>query len=297
MSFSNGEQQLRQQREEQQQSMQQMQSLLSSMATLTEEMRHSNRSSGTSPSRDYRSDNTSRGRGQGRRGGYNNRAGNRRSQTPDGACFYCHELGHFKRDCPKLNNSPGSKPPTQNKQTERKSVTMNVPEDQATEGPSNGFTVVGTIGTAQLLRVQVKIQDKLVTALIDTGSEVTIMQDKVFDSLKEKPYVIKETLMHGAGREMQMTCRITNPTLFSIQDLLFNHNLYIAPIDCEMLLGHDFLASNNVILNIGQGYMSINDKTVKLVLGGETPSAQPSVSRITIPSSVVVPPNSVMRMN
>ncbi|CAG2244041.1 unnamed protein product [Mytilus edulis] len=64
-----------------------------------------------------------------------------------------------------------------------------------------------------------------------------------------------------------------------------------------MLLGHDFLASNNVILNIGQGYMSINDKTVKLVLGGETPSAQPSVSRITIPSSVVVPPNSVMRMN
>ncbi|VDI71144.1 Hypothetical predicted protein [Mytilus galloprovincialis] len=52
-----------------------------------------------------------------------------------------------------------------------------------------------------------------------------------------------------------------------------------------------------LILNIGQGYMSINDKTVKLVLGGETPSAQPSVSRITIPSSVVVPPNSVMRMN
>ncbi|CAG2188305.1 unnamed protein product [Mytilus edulis] len=291
------EQQLRQQREEQQQSMQQMQSLLSSMATLTEEMRQSNRSSGTSPSRDYRSDNTSRGRGQGRRGGYNNRAGNRRTQTPDGACFYCHEQGHFKRDCPKLNNSPGSKPPTQNKQTERKSVTMNVPEDQVTERPSNGFTVVGTIGTAQLLRVQVQIQDKLVTALIDTGSEVTIMQDKVFDSLKEKPYVIKETLMHGAGREMQMTCRITNPTLFSIQDLLFNHNLYIAPIDCEMLLGHDFLASNNVILNIGQGYMSINDKTVKLVLGGETPSAQPSVSRITIPSSVVVPPNSVMRMN
>ncbi|CAG2234677.1 unnamed protein product [Mytilus edulis] len=43
--------------------------------------------------------------------------------------------------------------------------------------------------------------------------------------------------------------------------------------------------------------MSINDKTVKLVLGGETPSAQPSVSRITIPNSVVVPPNSVMRMN
>ncbi|CAC5371668.1 unnamed protein product [Mytilus coruscus] len=291
------EQQLRQQREEQQQSMQQMQSLLSSMATLTEEMRQSNRYNGTSPSRDYRADHTSRGRGQGRRGGYNNRSGNRRTQIPDGACFYCHKQGHYKRDCPELNNSPGRQPFKQNNQTVRKSVTINVPEDSVTEGPSNGFTVVGTIGTARLLRVKVQVQDKLVTALIDTGSEVTIMQDKVFDSLKEQPYVIKETLMHGAGRDMQMTCRITNPTLFRIDDLLFSHQLYIAPIDCEMLLGHDFLARNNVILNIGQGYMSINDKTVKLVLGGDTASAQPSVNRITIPTSVVVPPNSVMRMN
>ncbi|CAC5392021.1 unnamed protein product [Mytilus coruscus] len=105
------EKQLRQQREEQQQSMQQMQSLLSSMATLTEEMRQSNRSNGTSPSRDYRADHTSRGRGQGRRGGYNNRSGNRRTQIPDGACFYCHKQGHYKRDCPELNNSPGRQPP------------------------------------------------------------------------------------------------------------------------------------------------------------------------------------------
>ncbi|CAC5356821.1 unnamed protein product [Mytilus coruscus] len=269
--------------------MQQMQSLLSSMATLTEEMRQSNRSNGTSPSSDYRADHTSCGRGQGRRGGYNNRSGNRRTQIPDGACFYCLKQGHYKRDCPELNNSSVRQPPKQNNQTARKSVTINVPEDSVTEGPSNGFTVVGTIGTARLLRVKVQVQDKLVTALIDTGLEVTIMQDKVFDSLKEQPYVIKETLMHGAGRDMQMTCRITNPILFRIDDLLFSHQLYIAPIDCELILGHDFLASNNVIFNIGQGYMSINDKTVKLVLGGETPSAQPSVNRITIPTSVVVP--------
>ncbi|CAG2234718.1 unnamed protein product [Mytilus edulis] len=52
----------------------------------------------------------SRVRGQGEGGGYNNRAGNRRTQTPDGACFCCHEQGHYKRDCPKLSNTPGRQP-------------------------------------------------------------------------------------------------------------------------------------------------------------------------------------------
>ncbi|CAC5413923.1 unnamed protein product [Mytilus coruscus] len=170
-------------------------------------------------------------------------------------------------------------------------------EDPVVERPSNGFTVVGTIGTAELLRVKVQVQGKLVATLIDTDPEVIIMQDKVLDSLQEKPYVIKETLMHGPCRDMQMTCRITNSTLFRIDDLLFSHQLYIAPIDCEMLLGHDFLGSSNVILNIGQGYMFINDKTIKLVFGVETPSATPTVNRITIPTSKVVQPNSVMRMN
>ncbi|CAC5426265.1 unnamed protein product [Mytilus coruscus] len=80
---------------------------------------------------------------------------------------------------------------------------MNVPE----EGATNKFTVVGTIWSAQLFR------DKLVNSLVETASKVTIMQDKVFDSLQEKPYVIRETLMHGAGRDMQMTCKITYPTL------------------------------------------------------------------------------------
>ncbi|CAC5386691.1 unnamed protein product [Mytilus coruscus] len=43
--------------------------------------------------------------------------------------------------------------------------------------------------------------------------------------------------------------------------------------------------------------MSINNKTIKLVLGGDTPTATPIVNRITIPTSIVVPPNSAVRMN
>ncbi|CAC5418879.1 unnamed protein product [Mytilus coruscus] len=102
---------------------------------------------------------------------------------------------------------------------------------------STGGASVGTLGSAHLFRCVVKIQNKEVNALIDTGSEVTILKDSVFDALTQKPYIIRETTMHGAGRDMRMTCRITNPTEFSIELLAFKETLHVAPIDCDMLIG------------------------------------------------------------
>ncbi len=142
---------------------------------------------------------------------------------------------------------------------------MNVPG--MIDGPANGTSVVGNIGSAQFLMVKIQIQDRLVTALIDKESEATIMQDKVFDTLPSKPYVLRETIMHGAGRNMQVTCRITNRTEFGIEDLLFSHQLYVALSDCEMLQGCDFLSRNGIVIYTGNKHITVQGKTINIILG------------------------------
>ncbi|CAG2232013.1 unnamed protein product [Mytilus edulis] len=163
-----------------------------------------NRSSNYSPRRNY-------GRGRGRRNNSTDRQQNRRGYDT-GECFYCHKQGHYKRNCPdlrRINNRQQTKQLTPNKniQDERRVEfdDDNLVHDEQ-EKTSTGGTSVGTLGSAHLFRCVVRIQNKEVNALIDTGSEVTILKDSVFDALTQKPYIIRETTMHGAGRDMRMTC-------------------------------------------------------------------------------------------
>jgi len=52
-----------------------------------------------------------------------------------------------------------------------------------------------------MLREDVHIQ-KVLKAIVDTESEITIIKDSVFDKLYQKLVVMRERTMHGAGRGM-----------------------------------------------------------------------------------------------
>ncbi|VDI12859.1 Hypothetical predicted protein [Mytilus galloprovincialis] len=112
------------------------------------------------------------------------------------------------------------------------------------EGVVSGISTVRSLGSAKLFRVEVYIAGKKVLALVDSGSEVTILKDKIFDTLEPKPYVIRETTMYGAGTNMTMPCRLTSPIKFKIGDIQFNQQLYVAPVSCDMILGCDFIMHN-----------------------------------------------------
>jgi predicted aspartyl protease len=61
------------------------------------------------------------------------------------------------------------------------------------------------LGTAKMIRIGVDIQNQKVNAIIDTGAQVTILNDQIFDQLPSKPYTEREAQLHTAGREMSIT--------------------------------------------------------------------------------------------
>ncbi|CAC5409096.1 unnamed protein product [Mytilus coruscus] len=114
----------------------------------------------------------------------------------------------------------------------------NFVQDETKETSTKGASVC-TLWSANLFWCVVIIQNTQVNTLIDTGSEVTIIKNSIFEALPQKPYIIRETIMRGAERDMRMTRRITNPTEFSIQLLTFKETLHITPSDCDILIGAD----------------------------------------------------------
>jgi hypothetical protein len=59
-----------------------------------------------------------------------------------------------------------------------------------------GTATVNYLGTARMIRIEVDIQNQKVNAIIDTGSQVTILNDQIFDQLPSKPYTERETQLH-----------------------------------------------------------------------------------------------------
>ncbi|VDH93039.1 Hypothetical predicted protein [Mytilus galloprovincialis] len=153
--------------------------------------------SSRSPNQD-RSNNYSPRRNYGRGSRRRNNSGDRRYTRPgyyNNECFNCHKQDHYVKDM--------------------------------SEGVVSGVSTIRSLGAAKLCRVEVDIAGRKVLALVDSGSEVTILKDTIFDTLEPNPYVIREATMYGAGTNMTMPCRLTSPIKFKIGDMQFNQRLQL----------------------------------------------------------------------
>ena len=215
-------------------------------------------------------------------------------------CFYCKKKGHLIKDCPNLEKKPTAK----NKQVTfsdeeekppraRECYPKVTQEESSDDDHTDGSASVKQLGKAKMLRIQVSVNGVMSNAIIDTGAQVTILSDKIYETLTPKPSIIKETSLHAAGRDMKMLCSITEPISMKIGDMKFTQEFYIAPLDCDMLIGLDFLEKYQATINISQLTLNLNGRTLNLTYGTQL---IPSVHRVTVSSRTIVPPNSVVRL-
>ena len=76
---------------------------------------------------------------------------------------------------------------------------------------------------------------------VDTAAQVTIISDWVFDSLQRKPEKIRDVKLLTAGRDLAISGKVVEPVRLKIGERWYMENVYVVPIDQEMLLGFDIL--------------------------------------------------------
>ncbi|VDI75819.1 Hypothetical predicted protein, partial [Mytilus galloprovincialis] len=158
-----------------------------------------------------------------------------------------------------------------------------------------GVVTVCRLRSGSVFRVPVKVQGQSLFAVVDTAAEVTLISEEVYKSLKVVPPVLKEVIMHTAGRGMQMNGFIVGPTEIQLGARVMEANIYVAPISDDMLLGFDLLREEGVALDMLEGHLKIGDEVIPMTSGAV--GQVPREANVLLDKTVTVPPNSVMRVS
>ena len=88
---------------------------------------------------------------------------------------------------------------------------------------------------------------------------------------------------------------VVGPVRLKIGTQWYSENVYIAPIEQDMLLGFDILFHRGKsVLNMAKGTLTFDDQEISLDIGSQ--GGTPYVARVTVAKRQVIPPNSVMRV-
>lgn len=148
--------------------------------------------------------------------------------------------------------------------------------------------------TNTLFRIPIKIQHLEIDAVIDTAAQVTIISQTVFDKIGNDIPILKHVTLRTAGKDMKMTGFVAGPILIKMGDREICENVYVAPIDNDMLLGKDLMTKYSAYINIPDMYISIGGQTLYMTCK-ETHT--PRVSKVTVSRLTKIPPRCVMTVS
>jgi hypothetical protein len=101
--------------------------------------------------------------------------------------------------------------------------------------------------------VEVEVQGVTVEAVVDTGAEVSVLSKRVYDELDPKPPIKQYVTLTQAGENAKMSGSITGPVEMRLGSTGYSGDLYVAPLQDQMLIGMEFLHRRKARLDLENG--------------------------------------------
>lgn len=161
-----------------------------------------------------------------------------------------------------------------------------------------GEMFVRRMKSSSNIKIKVDINQVPVEAVIDTAAQVTIISNKLYESLIPKPPILKRVVLYAAGRDLKMTgCKI-GPVNISIGSQAYqNVEVYVAPIKDNMHLGLDFLYQQKNIIDLNDGKLDIGQERITMsTCSNDSGNELFQISNVIISNSTIIPPCSAVQL-
>ena len=143
--------------------------------------------------------------------------------------------------------------------------------------------------------VPVQIEELKIDAVLDSAAEVTIISDRVYESMSAPPGKLYDVRLDTAGRQLSMRGFVAGPFKLKIGRSLYEGQVYVAPIEQDMLFGVDIMKKGSAAIDMGRNVFRFKGQEISMN-NQEGGDQNPQVARITVAKRIVIPPNSAAQV-
>ncbi len=169
-------------------------------------------------------------------------------------CYACHKFGHIAKNC---RNSNSNNANTSNATTVKKDIAPNTKEQPKQSETSLVNSLICTLPMAKdksMLMIDVLIKNKVFKAILDSGTEVTLMKTSVAEQLNLELgkysgpdlYSVSGDSLDSKGElELDLTIRVDN----SLKHTINMNVIVVDELPADLLLGLNFCTKMGLLLD------------------------------------------------
>ena len=146
--------------------------------------------------------------------------------------------------------------------------------------------------------VKIVVQDQTVEALVDTGAQVTIISERVYQKMLNPPPCIGKVKLRMANGDISQIGKKVGPVRVKLGKRWYAFPVYVARLDAaeDMLLGYDILESQgHCLVDVIHGVLHFDGQVIQGVV--KRPKSDDSEATVSVKRRVIIPPNSVKRVS
>lgn len=141
------------------------------------------------------------------------------------------------------------------------------------------------------LTIPIKINNRKVLAVIDTGAEISVMSHQFAQSMKKQLRRKHEVNLKGVETSSRMKGYKLEKVNLDIDDHKYPWSVYEADIKEDFILGLDFLRYHKVKIDLEENSIHISKSVVTAVLRNDEHNESYRVSSIVAAKKLVIPPH------
>jgi len=150
------------------------------------------------------------------------------------------------------------------------------------EGEEDGAVTVLKLSNGVMFRVPIEVQGMRLQAVVNTAAQATLVSGDFNKSLPPAPPIRREVVMNTARKGMQMNGFIAGPFQVVLGTHRFSMDIYVAPIEEDMLLGLDFLETNGVSLHHKERKLHIAGEVILMSWGAGSPLVNEKKTEVSL---------------